>query len=140
MIKNKNKSIEAQELIRLMRQIGGEQISVDDDGEILTKAHQLISLLWKMALGYTERLIEYDPHAPGEKKIDTMKVHSPNRWAMEVILSYLEGKPQNSAGSGESTTAGLLDHIEQVIENNINEIAKRAGESEQTSISDSVSE
>lgn len=71
---------------RYLEELGAQIHSVDDEGNPVTREHAIADLVWKMALGYTEKIRDL---TTGQWK----EVYRPPvAWAMELVWDRREGK------------------------------------------------
>lgn len=82
-------------LTELVKTVGKEVHTIDNDGAPISKDERLIRLLWDIALGYDEQTVDDD----GNKKVVK---HKPQKWAMQEIIARREGgipAPQSDVGN-----------------------------------------
>lgn len=71
---------------RYLADLGEKIHSVDDEGNPITREQAVAELVWKMALGYTEKVRDI---ATGQWK----EIYRPPvAWAMELVWDRREGK------------------------------------------------
>lgn len=114
-VKKKSKKIELTELVR---QIGNEIHTTDDDGSPLTKLQVMARLIWKKALGYTEE----------DVKTGAKTVHFPDKGFIDRIWDRLEGKVQPAAKDSRKK-ASLADRITEQSKRRLSRMAKNADDS-----------
>lgn len=76
-------------LTNYLRKLAMEAETMTDEGEPLTKAELLASVLWKKALGWTEEKLDADG-------VSKEVVHAPEAWAIQLIYDRLEGRVAQS--------------------------------------------
>jgi hypothetical protein len=87
----------------------------DDDGSPLTNEQALARLIWKMALGYTETVI--DDNGTRQKV-----THKPVAWAMQYLFERIEGKAQVAQPENESGMKAA-DKVRDLAKQRINALA-----------------
>lgn len=100
-------------LIDLVKSVGKEVHTINNDGDPVSKDEKLIRLLWDIALGYEEK-VEDDK---GKQKVIK---HKPQKWAMQEIISRREGGiPAPVSDVGERMTAAkqVRDLVKQRLNN-----------------------
>lgn len=102
----------SKQLTHHLRTLAAEAESVHDNGDIITKAEAMASLLWKYALGWEEP----DPDDPGKTIM-----HRPQQWAISMIYERLEGKAP-AAVEDTSGTMSVADRVSEAARNSLNAI------------------
>lgn len=103
-------------LSKLIKQIGHEKHTIDDEGQVLTKFEALARLVWNRALGYTEEDVE-----TGEKT-----VHKPDKGFINLVFDRTEGKVPTIATGGDKDKAKVADRVGEQVRSRINRLAERA--------------
>ena len=70
-------------LSKYLRMLALDIETMNEDGDLVTKAEALAGLVWKYALGFEEQ----DPDNP-EKTL----CHRPATWAVDLLYNRIEGK------------------------------------------------
>jgi len=70
-------------LSKYLRMLALDIETMDEDGNLVTKAQALAALVWKHALGFEEQ----NPDDP-DKKVQ----HRPATWAVDLLYNRIEGK------------------------------------------------
>lgn len=86
-----------------LKQISAEatELIADDDtpGRFITKGEAVARLMFKMALGYTERSTD-------DKGVDTVLIHKPNPSMIGLIIERMEGRvPMTTVDPSKQTIA-----------------------------------
>lgn len=85
-------------LSKWLRQIAEEETEFikDNDGEdrMATKAEAIARLIWKKALGYSEKKIN-------SKGVEVIENHPPDRTMMSMIFDRIEGRAPVSTDMGK---------------------------------------
>lgn len=102
------------ELTKIIKQIGNEFHTVDDEGNPLTKIQALGRLVWDKALGYREKDIETG--------VDIK--HSPDKAYVGMLWDRLEGKVAPSVSGSGKDKATLSDRIGNQHKRRLNQMAK----------------
>jgi len=109
----------AAELTKIIKQIGNELHTVDDEGNPLTKIQALGRLVWNKALGFVERIPETG------KEIR----HNPDKAFIGMIWDRLEGKVAPSVSGSGKDKATLSDRVKEQSKRRLNQAAKNANSS-----------
>lgn len=105
-----------------LKKLAAQVHTVADDGTQMTRAEVLADLIWKMALGYVEKIETRD--ADGNRKIHE-EYHPPVAWAMQYVFERTEGKaPQ--AVQEENAGMKAADKVRELSRQRLNSIAKVA--------------
>lgn len=84
-------ALTSKSISKYLEELGSRVHSVDDEGNPITREQAIAELVWKMALGYTEKVRDA---ATGQFK----EVYRPPvAWAMELVWDRREGKVAQSA-------------------------------------------
>jgi hypothetical protein len=100
-----------------LRKLAAQAVSVDDDGNPVTREMRLADLIWKQALGYTETLRD-------EMGTETKREHTPVAWAQQFLWDRLEGKSPVAAVDNEGSMKAS-DKVRQLAKDRINGIAAK---------------
>lgn len=100
-------------LTKFLRILSQDIETVNEDGDLVTKAQALADMVWKYALGWTEQ----DPDDP-EK---TLK-HKPMWQAVQLLYDRIEGKVQPAAP--EETGKTLPEKVAELSKSRINAAAE----------------
>jgi hypothetical protein len=107
-------------LTQLLRRLGDEAHTVDDEGAVLTKFQALAKMIWDKALGYTEEIPE-----TGESII-----HKPDKSYVNTILERVDGKVAPAVASDGKKKATLADRIGEQSKVRLNALAKKGKDEE----------
>lgn len=102
------------ELTKIIKQIGNEFHTVDDEGNPLTKIQALGRLVWNKALGYLEKDVETGVEVK----------HNPDKTFIGMIWDRLEGKVAPSVSGSGKDKATLSDRIGSQRKRRLNQMAK----------------
>lgn len=97
-------------LNNLIRKLGMEQVSVDNDGNPITRFNQLANLIWERALGYKEADI---------KKNVEIK-HNPDKAFIRMIYDRMEGRIPTVQPDKDTKKVELADKISNQTKSRIN--------------------
>lgn len=116
----KKKGFDTRSLNTLLKKLGQEFQTVDDDGAPVTKEEALIRQLWNTALGYEETTRD-------DVGVETTIRYKPQRWAIELIYNRREGAIPTSMPevSGRLTAA---ETVSELATERLNKKAKNLGE------------
>jgi hypothetical protein len=105
---------------RHVRELGeqADQI-VEELGEIVTRNQALAMLIWKMALGYEEKI----PDPDNEGKTILVR-HKPERWAIEMLYDRQEGKTPQALDDGGGKMSAL-DKVSEIATRRLNALATK---------------
>lgn len=104
-------------LTEAMRKLSAEAITITDSGDPVTRAQQLADLVWKFALGWTERRVN-----PNSGRMEEV-FHPPVAWAIQWITERLEGKAP-IAPQEDNVGIKAADKVRQLSVDRINKLAK----------------
>ena len=108
----------ARQLTKFLKDLAMEAESVDDEGETITKGKALALLLFKKALGYSEKKF-------GDEGALIEVYHKPESWALQFIFERLEGKvPQTTIDPKDGPT--IAEKIREISKAKANAFAQRA--------------
>jgi hypothetical protein len=111
-------------LTKYLRALALDIETVDDDGDPVTKAAALASLVWKHALGFIEVEITVKEGGPPDKR--EVK-HGPDWRAIELLYNRIEGKIPLAVV--EDQARSLTDKVSELGKARANSLAKAARES-----------
>lgn len=106
-----------QKLTEELRRRGNEVISMDDNGDPVTRLQALAELTWKYALGYTEETRD----DKGQVKTE---VHRPAPWAAQYVFERLDGKVAIAAIE-ETTKPKAAERVRDLAVARINALARK---------------
>lgn len=101
-------------LTQHLRDLAEQVETFDEEGNTLTKGEVLAALLFKKALGWTERII-----VKGED--DKVIHHKPEAWAIQYIWDRIEGKAP-LAVSDVKQTLTAASKVDELVKARINSI------------------
>lgn len=105
-----------------LRKLGAEVVTVSDDGTQLTREEVLADLIWKQALGWTEKIVERDKD--GNRSERELR-HNPVAWAQQYLFERMEGKaPQALVEEGTGIKAS--EKVRDLARQRINTLSKIA--------------
>lgn len=103
-------------LSEALRKLASLPHTIDDDGNTLTKEEVLAALVWKEALGYTEKV-------KNAKGIMEDRIVKPAAWAQQYIYERLDGKvAQVEAEEGSKITA--TERVRDLVKQRLNKLVK----------------
>lgn len=105
-----------------LRAMAAEAHDMTADGQVLTRGEALALLLWKKALGYTERKVNDDG-------IEVEVHHEPAAWAQQLIFDRLEGRTPTAIPEDE-TRVKAADTVSELAKARINAAAAEAADPE----------
>lgn len=111
--------IGAKALTTALRALSEEAVSITDDGTPVTRAEQLAAIVWKLALGHTEKV-----KTPEGRVAEV--IHPPVPWALQWITERLEGKAP-VAVQDENIGIKAADKVRQLSIDRLNSLAKVGG-------------
>lgn len=108
-------------LSSLLRNIAEEETEfhkdIDGNDRMVTKAEALARLVWKKALGYTEKTINTDG-----QELET--VHYPDRVYASMLFDRLEGRVA-AVESGKKEQRSVADRVGEQSKKRINALTKK---------------
>lgn len=118
----KPKKYNSKQLTEHLRQLAAEAHDWSEDG-IITHGEALAKLLWKRALGWTEKTVDEEGN---EKEV----YHKPEAWAMQFVYERMEGKTPQSTPDDEGRKRRAKDDVRDLAKSRLNSLAKSAAGSE----------
>jgi hypothetical protein len=88
---------------------------LNDGGDSMTKDEALAELLWKMALGYTEKVRDEEGN---QREV----VHQPVAWAMQYLYERKEGKAVASV-EAEDGRMKAAEKVRELAKDRLNKLA-----------------
>lgn len=116
-------------LRELLAEVHDTILNDDKEAVLITKGEALAELLMNRALGWIEEVIEES--GISGKTITRKVIHSPERWAIELIYDRTEGKsPQALPDDKGGLTA--TDRVSELARKKVNQLTEEAtaGESD----------
>lgn len=101
-----------------LRRLASQAIDVDDDGGPISREAALASLIWKQALGWTERVRDDNGNL-------TEKKHPPVAWAQQYVFERLEGKV-TQAVPDEHGSIKAVDRVRELSRDRLNLLSRVA--------------
>lgn len=100
-----------------LRKLAGQAVSVDDNGDPITREMRLAELIWKQALGYTEVIRD-------EMGTETKRDHPPVAWAQQYLFERMEGKAPVAMPENDGTMKAA-DKVRQLSKDRVNALAAK---------------
>ena len=100
-----------------IKRLGSESITIDDEGDPITRFAVLAKLVWDKALGYREE-IKLDG---GEVEVT---IHKPDRGFIGMIFDRTEGRVAPVAAADGKKKVSLADKISEQSRVRLNRLAK----------------
>ena len=111
MIMNKT---ETKRLNELLKTIGDQQYSIDDEGKPLTRFEKLAQMIWDMALG--------DFKFMDDKKSIEVK-YAPDKSFITMIYDRMEGRiPMAASVKNDDSKASVADKVSAQTKSRINDL------------------
>lgn len=107
-------SINDQALTRYLAELGKQVHTKRDDGSFVTREEALAEVLWRMALGWSERVRD-NTGAWAEV------YHAPVSWAIQLLWDRRDGKPAQ-AQPEEATRIKATDKVRELARSRINQL------------------
>lgn len=101
-----------------LRKLAAENLTILNDGTPITRAQKLADLIWNLAVGWTETVVDNN----GSRK---EVVHPPVPWAMKFAFERLEGRSAE-AQVEESERITAADMVRQLSKDRINKMSAMA--------------
>jgi hypothetical protein len=98
-----------------LRKLAQQAVTIDDEGNAVTREQKLAELLWNLAIGYTEA--KRDPQG----NLKEVK-HEPVAWAVQMMFDRMEGRPQVAVQENE-TGIKAVDKVRELSKQRLNAIA-----------------
>ena len=103
------------QLTQHLRELAADYVSIDNEGNPITRGEQLAVIIWEKALGWTETCIK------DEKQEEIY--HKPEAWAIALVFERMEGKAP-AAVPDDKGTLTTADKVEEIVKSRINSIAE----------------
>lgn len=103
-------------LTNALRKLATEQVSVDNDGNPITKADVLAKLIWDQALGGERKTVD-------DKGSERTEIVKPVAWAQQYIFERIEGKAKIQEPE-EQKGIKAKDRVDDLVRDRLNGIAK----------------
>lgn len=104
----------SKELTEYLRKLAATPHDWSEDG-VVSKGEALAQLLFKKALGYTEKKID-------DEGVESVILHKPEAWAMQVIYDRLEGKTPQAIAEDEGRLKAA-DRVRDLAKQRLNALA-----------------
>jgi hypothetical protein len=101
-----------------LRKLAVQAVSIDDEGNPITREAALAKQVWQRALGWVE-IIRDDVGNRQEVQ------HKPESWAVQYLFERLEGKAPIAAND-DATGIRALDKVRDLNRDRINSLASKA--------------
>uniref|UniRef100_A0A6M3LA83 Uncharacterized protein n=1 Tax=viral metagenome TaxID=1070528 RepID=A0A6M3LA83_9ZZZZ len=92
-----------------------------EEAVMVTKAEAIARHIWNEALGFVE---EVDIYKEGKKVGVELKVHKPDKWAINLIWDRLEGRAGAADVKSSSDKASLTGRVSAQGKKRLDQIAK----------------
>ena len=98
-----------------LRKLAAEAVSIDDNGDPITREQALSLLIWQQALGWEEKV--RDEHG----SLQVVK-HPPVAWAQQFLWERMEGKAPVAQAEAEGHVKAK-DKVDALARNRLNAMA-----------------
>jgi len=102
-----------------LRQLAAEVHDWDPEEGAKSKGQALAELLWKKALGYTEKTTDEEGNVKET-------YHKPEAWAIQLVYERMEGKTPQAAQDDEQQKRRIKDQVRDLAKARVNDLAKAA--------------
>lgn len=99
-------------LNKLLKTLGMESVTINNEGDPITRFEQLAAYIWKAALGWTEKV--------GETEI----IHKPDKTYVCMIYDRMEGKIPVAAMEKGGKKASVADRVSDQTLSRINGLSE----------------
>lgn len=113
--KRKRARYSSRQLTIHLREMAAEVLTMDDEGNLLTRGEALAELLWKKALG----------HETVDEKTEEVTYHKPEAWAISLIWERMEGKAPVAIPDDKGVLTAA-DRINELVKSRINAMTEAA--------------
>jgi hypothetical protein len=114
----KPKRYSSKELTNHLREMAAEAHDMMDDGSVLTRGEALALLLWRKALGYTEKRVD-------DEGTETEVYHEPASWAIQLVYERMEGRTPQAITEDEQRIKAA-DRVRDLAKSRLNSLAQKA--------------
>ena len=101
-----------------IKRLGSESVTIDDEGDPITRFAILAKLVWDKALGYREEIKLDD----GEVEVT---IHKPDKGFIGMIFDRVEGRVAPVAADDSKKKVSLADRIGEQSKVRLNRLAKK---------------
>lgn len=108
------KAYKSRELTKHLRELAADIHDMTAEGDVLTKGQALARLLFQKALGYTEKKID-------DEGKESLVVHKPEAWAIQLIYDRIEGKIPQAVVEDE-TRVKAAERVRELATQRINAV------------------
>jgi len=112
----KPKAYNSKQITQHLREIAAMAHDWSEEDGMLTKGECLAMLLWRKALGYTEKVVDDEGN---EKEI----FHKPEAWAIQLVYDRMEGKVPQAVTDDETRSVKVKDEVSELAKSRLNAIA-----------------
>lgn len=112
------KRYSSKELTNHLREMAAEAHDMLDDGSMLTRGEALALLLWRKALGYTEKRVD-------DEGKETEVYHEPASWAIQLVYERMEGRTPQAITEDEQRIKAA-DRVRDLAKSRLNSLAQKA--------------
>ena len=109
----------SRQLTEHLRQLAAEAHDWSMEDGMITKGEALARLLWRKALGYTEKTKDDEGN-------EVEEWHKPEAWAIQLVYERMEGKTPQAIGEDESRKRKVKDEVQDLARARLNDIATTA--------------
>jgi len=113
--KRKRARYSSRQLTLHLREMAAEVLTMDDEGNLLTRGEALAELLWKKALG----------HETIDEKTEEVTYHKPEAWAISLIWERMEGKAPVAIPDDKGALK-IAERVSELVRNRLNSYAEAA--------------
>jgi hypothetical protein len=104
-----------------LAKVGEEMETVLDDGTPVTKEEALARLLYKKALGWTEKRVVEDDYG---NKSTVEDYHPPENWAVQAIWDRREGRPTPSQSDADKKGMSASEKVRELAKKRMSKITQ----------------
>ena len=111
----------SRQLTENLRQLAAEVHDWDPNEGAKSKGQALAELLWKKALGYTDKTTDDEGN---EKEV----YHKPEAWAIQLVYERMEGRTPQAIQDDEGNKRKAKDQVRDLAKSRLNDMAKTAAD------------
>jgi len=110
------KNRDSANLTRMLKELGLQSVTINDEGDPITRFEQLAEYIWKAALGWIEEIRTGDSV--------TEIIHKPDKTFIHMIYDRLHGKIPTVALDKGAKHASVADRVSAQTKSRINALSE----------------
>lgn len=115
-MKKKRPAYTTRQVTQHLREIAAQAHDWSVDDGILTKGECLARLLWRKALGWTEKVVD-------DEGIKNEFFHKPEAWAIQLVYDRMEGRVAQATTDEEVRSIKVKEEVSELAKSRLNALA-----------------